>query len=91
MAFEIWRDDNLLLEENYHLLKCKNITDPEIMQACFIRGYPINGTYDEMREYLTNHLLMIQHLHLELPPNTEKRYVQLFTLHLAALRQQFKS
>lgn len=68
-------DDVALLEEEQLNARCRNMTDDEVLQACWLRGLPVGrfvngvglaGNYgddcksNELRELLTHHLQMMQ-------------------------------
>eukprot|EP00970_Alexandrium_tamarense_P009463 scaffold1886_cov298-Alexandrium_tamarense.AAC.7 len=75
MAEDILMDDVALLEEEQLNARCRNMTDDEVLQACWLRGLPVGrfvngvglaGNYgddcksNELRELLTHHLQMMQ-------------------------------
>ena len=91
LGFRIWRDDKLCLEEKYHLDCCNGMTDDEIREACLLRGLPVHVTYDEMRDCVTNHLLMVERLWQRRGGDVPKQHLQIFVLHLPAVRKHFKS
>ena len=90
LGFDLWRDDRLCLEENYHLDKCRGMTDDEVREACLLRGLPVLFSYDEMRDCLTNHLLMMDGLLKKRGHNVPKQHLQIFALHVPAIRKFFK-
>jgi len=71
----VTQDDAILLQEGYD-----NLTDIEVMDACLMRGLPIDAS---MRESLRDHLETIAAVRQEAELDEAFR---LFTLHLAPLR-----
>ena len=90
LGYRIWRDDRLCLEEYYHLDHCNGMTDDEVREACLLRGLPVHVTYDEMRDCVTNHLRMMETLWQKRGRDVPKQHLQIFVLHLPALRKYFK-
>ena len=62
IANDIYKDDQILLDEGYHLEHCRSMTYGELMDACRIRGLPydIYVTIEEMRLHLTAYLYMME-------------------------------
>jgi hypothetical protein len=86
IAHIVCHDDELLLEEDNALNGCHSLTDIEAMEACLLRGLPINSDpAEDQREYLTNHLKMVEHVKKQVGDEITEGF-KLFTLHLAPLR-----
>jgi hypothetical protein len=78
------------LEEDHALNGCHSLTDIEVMEACLLRGLPItNDPIEDQREYLTNHLKMVEHVKKQVGDEITEGF-KLFTLHLAPLRYHLK-
>lgn len=91
LARHVWRDDRLCLEEMYHLDNCQGMTDGEVREACLLRGLPVDITYTEMRECMTNHLKMMESLwNKKGDSGVPKQHFQIFALHLPAVRRYYK-
>eukprot|EP00977_Amphora_coffeiformis_P024119 scaffold15089_cov168-Amphora_coffeaeformis.AAC.11 len=88
---DVSRDDELLLQEHFHGDDCTRLTDEEVFHACLLRNLAIDGSVQEMRYCLTNHLKMIEavKLNLSLPPGPPSEGFGIFTLHLSILRNYF--
>jgi LETM1-like protein len=90
IANRIGLDDRNCIEENYHLDTCSGMTDDEVREACRLRGLPVNITYDEMRECMTNHLIMVDDLRQKRGKEAPDEKLNLFVLHLPAIRKVWK-
>jgi hypothetical protein len=84
-ALALVRDDALLLLEGYAENECSLLADLEVLDACLMRGLPVNITVKEQRVCLANHLQLIKKLQVEWSEN-----LGLFTLHLSILRDYYK-
>jgi hypothetical protein len=88
-AVAVCRDDRALLQEQADCSRCATLTDAEVLDACLMRGLPLEDlSADDMRQSLTNHLRMIKSVQ---PTDTVKdESFGLFTLHLTILRDYYK-
>jgi hypothetical protein len=90
IAYIVCHDDELLLEEDHVLNGCHSLTDIEVMEAFLLRVLPITSVpVEDQREYLTNHLKMVDHIKKQLGDEITEGF-KLFTLHLAPLRHHLK-
>jgi hypothetical protein len=88
----VTKDDTLLLQEQHHKYGCESLTDTEVMDACLMRGLPVNISAENMRVCLTNHLNMIAALRDCISHDALKsESFALLTVHLPILRQVIKS
>jgi hypothetical protein len=105
IAQDIVQDDILLIQEGQHFNKCDSLTDEEVLDACLLRGLPIN-TLTQMRTQLTHHLIMVQPLLQKLVQETSdtdsttrtcqqfeeyKNAIQILILFLPAIRYDLKN
>jgi hypothetical protein len=90
IANRIGLDDRNCIDENYHLDMCHGMTDDEVREACRLRGLPVHISYEEMRECMTNHLILVDNLRQKRGKETSEEKMNLFLLHLPAIRKTWK-
>ena len=86
---DIFADNLDLIQESHHLDFCQRLTDEEVLEACHIRGLPVD---DKMRSSLCKYLCTMEKLFLDIKSNacrnlngTDSERDIIITLHLAVL------
>jgi hypothetical protein len=86
---DIFADNIDLIQESHHLDSCQRLADEEVLEACHIRGLPID---DKMRSSLCKYLCTMEKMLLNRNTNTcgnlkgvESEEGIIITLHLAVL------
>jgi hypothetical protein len=101
IADDIIQDDAILLRENHHTHQCALLNDEEVLDACLLRGLPIDHDSSQMRVQLTKYLYSIEPWSPRLQRTTHtgtdhkqqeahRDAVCLFVLLLPALRYNFE-